>query len=203
MGSLLGKDLYNYWHKHPYGSKTEWLVAGNDVQLIWVVRSIRISNYAVLSSSPISGELFYNYWADNAPTTPYYLLPTPRQKFWEDLAISMCVITGWPSAPATARGTIKSVQHVQRSSSIYIPSGAVLNKAINDSINKEIDKMKADAEALLAKWIPVGTKFTSKSGTPMVVSESVNGKVKITVNKSQSDWITNKDLQREVKESIL
>ena len=67
-----------------------------------------------------------------------------------------------------------------------------------------IEKEKTTDEALETRWIPLGTKFTMKaSGALADVSESVTGKCKITINKCQSDWMTNKELQRNIKETIL
>ena len=75
------------------------------------------------------------------------------------------------------------------------------NRGYNPNIKEEESK-KTD-ESLNERYLIVGTKVTFKASNAIgEITDVMTGKVKVTVNKIQTDWMSNSELQKEIKEKL-
>ena len=75
------------------------------------------------------------------------------------------------------------------------------NRGYNPNIKGEESK-KTD-ESLNERYLIVGTKVTFKASSAIgEITDVITGKVKVTINKIQTDWMLNSELQKEIKEKL-
>lgn len=65
------------------------------------------------------------------------------------------------------------------------------------------EKEKKAADVLDERYLVIGTKVTMKaSNLPAEITDVMTGKVKITVNRIETEWMENSKLQKEIKETL-
>jgi hypothetical protein len=63
--------------------------------------------------------------------------------------------------------------------------------------------VKKTNESLDERYLIVGTKVTFKASNAIgEITDVITGKVKVTINKIQTDWMSNSELQKEIKEKL-
>jgi len=147
----------------------------------WIERADRF-NDCVKKSGFLGGLDVLTFW--NPPHWPILSYNVWYMEFAGQINVAM----GWfpqVSAGAAAIG--------------YNFTGIAVPKADED----EKSDGQTPSSDLDTKYILVGTKFTMKnSGAKAEVTDRMCGKVKVTINKCESDWIELKLLQKDIVETL-